>query len=140
MKLRRDPMCETLGCAKPATCVDHRRAFSTGKDEAERWTLFIGGTNFENLRSQCQEHHDAKPLAYEDGQIEHNPISPTCSAGRQFASLGSVTTEMIDRALADVNTPEKARAWLKENLPSEEEVTRAHNAAVDRRMAEFGKE
>lgn len=98
MKLSRDPICETLGCDRPATTVDHRRAFMTGRDDAERWLLFIGGTNLENLRSQCQAHHDMKTLAYEDGKVEFNPIAPTGAAGRQFASA-TVTQAQIDAAL-----------------------------------------
>ena len=37
LKLRRTPLCEVLGCDRPATTVDHRKAFMLGKDDAERW-------------------------------------------------------------------------------------------------------
>jgi hypothetical protein len=96
-KLRRDPLCEVLGCGRPAATVDHRRAFMTGKDDAERWSLFCGGLDFENLRSCCQEHHDAKPLpAEKPGAPEYNPLAATGERGRQFTS--AVSVERINRA------------------------------------------
>lgn len=99
MKLRRDPICEVIGCHKPATCVDHRTAFMTGKTEAERWHLFLGGIDLANLRSCCQGHHDAKPTAYEKpGAPEFNPLSATGAAGRQSLS-STLSGEELDRAL-----------------------------------------
>jgi len=98
LKLRRDPLCEVIGCNKPATTVDHRRKFQLGKTDAERWFLFLGGTNCENLRSCCQQHHDDKPDAYETGKTEWNPISATGGGGRQF-SAGVCTRAQIDAAL-----------------------------------------
>jgi hypothetical protein len=92
MKLRRDPMCEILGCTLPATCVDHRRAFRGD------WFLFCGGVNLENLRSLCQPHHDEKRERYEDGKEEFNPVSATGAQGRQFQA-SSVTSEQLSKAL-----------------------------------------
>jgi hypothetical protein len=96
-KLRRDPMCEVLGCGRKATTVDHRIAFMQGKDDAEKWLMFCGGTDFENLRSCCQEHHDAKPWSAEKpGARDYNPISAIGDQGRQFTS--AVSQEAINRA------------------------------------------
>jgi len=99
MKLRRDPICEVIGCTRPATTVDHRTAFMQGKDDAERWSLFLGGEDLQNLRSCCQPHHDAKPLAAEKpGAPEYNPVSATGEQGRQFTS-SSVSQAQINRAM-----------------------------------------
>jgi|SRR5580658_719681 5-methylcytosine-specific restriction endonuclease McrA len=64
LKLRRDPMCEVLGCTRPAAAVDHRIAHHGD------FSLFCGGVNLENLRSLWQQHHDAKPERYEDGKTD----------------------------------------------------------------------
>jgi len=92
LKLRRDPLCEILGCTNPATCVDHI------KKHRGDWTLFIGGNNMENLRSLCQPHHDAKEQRYEDGKESFNPTSATGTQGRQFLS-SNLTSEQLDRAI-----------------------------------------
>lgn len=92
-KLRRDPYCEVLGCDQPATTVDHRVAHKGN------WFLFIGGIDFENLRSCCAAHHNAKRLADEKaGAHEFNPVSATGDRGRQFQSA-TVTAEQINAAL-----------------------------------------
>jgi len=98
-KLRRTPLCEVLGCTRPATDCDHRRAFSTGKDDAEKWHLFLGGVDLQNLRSICKPHHDEKRRADEQaGAPEFNPVAPTGEQGRQFTS-SSFSAEQINRAL-----------------------------------------
>ena len=92
MKLRRDPMCEILGCTRPATCVDHRKKHNGD------FFLFCGGVNLENLRSLCAPHHDAKKERYEDGKEEYNPVSATGAQGRQF-QVTTISARDLDRAI-----------------------------------------
>ena len=69
-----------------------------GKDDAERWFLFLGGTDCANLRSCCQAHHDAKVLAFESGREEFNPLSATGDRGREFLS-STMLGEQLDAGL-----------------------------------------
>jgi hypothetical protein len=70
-----------------------------GQDEAERWFLFCGGLDFANLRSCCQDCHDSKPLSAEKhGAREHNPVSATGDAGRQFTA-SSISRKQLDAAM-----------------------------------------
>jgi 5-methylcytosine-specific restriction endonuclease McrA len=96
-KLRRDPICEVLGCTRPAAHVDHIVKHNGN------WILFIGGVAtkdnpFPNLRSLCAAHHDAKPeWAEKPGAREFNPVAVTGEDGRQFQS--AVSVEQINKAL-----------------------------------------
>jgi len=100
-KLRRDPLCEVLGCHRPATVVDHR------VPHRGNWDLFIGGNDMENLTSLCKPHHDQKTATFDGGfsnptktaeKGAFQPVAATGEQGRAFLS-STVTNAQLDKAI-----------------------------------------
>jgi len=114
MTLAKFPVCTTCE-RKFSTVADHVKPWRSGPTEQEKWFLFCGGTNLENLTGSCKECHDRKTATYDGGfghAVKHQPAGPTPvrtgEAGRQFVSsvLGD---SVLDKALG---TPEEIAALL----------------------------
>lgn len=58
LKLQGDPICETKGCGRPATVVDHRRTIASRPD------LRLDLDNLRSLCKPCHDRHTAKEQGF----------------------------------------------------------------------------